>query len=209
MYDYSRPPQAARPRRQRVSRRGGRAACGSGSDRRRAGRRTHARHPRAHGREHGLRWRRRTSKLRALNAQPTTPGTREEVYCTKIGSTHPNEMYIVGAHMDGHGWGEAANDDGSGTALVMELARIFSMPDVEDRRSIRFVLWNNEETGPQRRSRLRRAARSLQGKEYASRIGQVPGAEVAGHDPARHDDVRPRHAARRRTSAPSSAPRRT
>jgi hypothetical protein len=56
-------------------------------------------------------------------------------------------MYIVGAHMDGHGWGEAANDDASGTALVMELARIFSMPDVKTETSIRFALWNNEETG--------------------------------------------------------------
>ena len=35
----------------------------------------------------------------------------------------------------------------SGTALVMELARIFSSPDVETERSIRFILWNNEETG--------------------------------------------------------------
>jgi len=60
---------------------------------------------------------------------------------------HPGEMYIVGAHMDGHGWGEAANDDGSGTALVMELARIFSGQDVRTDRSIRFILWNNEETG--------------------------------------------------------------
>ena len=56
-------------------------------------------------------------------------------------------MYIVAAHMDGLGWGEAANDDGSGTALVMELARIFSSPDVQTERSIRFALWNNEETG--------------------------------------------------------------
>src|SRR4029453_7655766 len=68
-------------------------------------------------------------KLRELNMQPTTPGPREMVYCTKVGVTHPEEMYIVGAHMDGHGWGEAANDDGSGTALVMELARVFSSPD--------------------------------------------------------------------------------
>ena len=67
-------------------------------------------------------------KLRALNMQPTTPGPREMVFCTKVGTTHPEEMYIVGGHMDGHGWGEAANDDGSGTALVMELARIFSTP---------------------------------------------------------------------------------
>jgi Zn-dependent M28 family amino/carboxypeptidase len=56
-------------------------------------------------------------------------------------------MYIVGAHMDGHGFGEAANDDGSGTAIVMELARIFNSTDVQTARSIRFALWNNEETG--------------------------------------------------------------
>src|SRR5581483_1522195 len=86
-------------------------------------------------------------KLRALNMQPATDGERQEVYCTKVGTTHPDEMYIVSGHMDGHGWGEAANDDGSGTALVMELARIFSMPDVQTDRTIRFVLWNNEETG--------------------------------------------------------------
>src|SRR5450631_743948 len=86
-------------------------------------------------------------KLRALNSQATVAGVREEVYCTKVGTTHPEEMYIVGAHMDGHGWGEAANDDGSGTALVMELARILSSADVKTERSIRFILWNNEETG--------------------------------------------------------------
>ena len=56
------------------------------------------------------------------------PDRAREVYCTKIGATHPEEMYIVSGHMDGHGWGEAANDDGSGTALVMELARVFSGP---------------------------------------------------------------------------------
>ena len=86
-------------------------------------------------------------KLRALNMQPASDGPREEVFCTKVGTTHPDEMYIVGAHMDGHGWGEAANDDGSGTALVMEVARVFSSPDVQTDRTIRFVLWNNEETG--------------------------------------------------------------
>src|SRR5213082_204910 len=76
------------------------------------------------------------ARLRALDAQASTPGAREEVYCTKIGTTHPGEMYIVGGHMDGIGWGEAANDDGSGTALVMELARVFSGPDVRTDHSI-------------------------------------------------------------------------
>src|SRR6516165_10517149 len=86
-------------------------------------------------------------KLRELNMEPSTPGPREEVYCTKIAATHPEAMYIVGGHMDGIGWGEAANDDASGTALVMEMARVFSSPDVETDRSIRFILWNNEEAG--------------------------------------------------------------
>jgi len=87
------------------------------------------------------------ARIRALDAQPSAAGAREEVYCTKIGTTHADEMYIVGGHMDGIGWGEAANDDGSGTALVMELARVLCSADVRTDRSIRFALWNNEETG--------------------------------------------------------------
>jgi hypothetical protein len=104
-------------------------------------------------------------KLRALNMQPTTPGPREEVYCTKVGTTHPDEMYILSAHMDGHGWGEAANDDGSGTALVMELARVFSSADVETERTIRFALWNNEETGLNGARAYVDQRKDLQGKE--------------------------------------------
>ncbi len=86
-------------------------------------------------------------RIRALNEEEPVDGERQEVYCTKIGASRPNEMYIVGAHMDGHGVNQATNDNGSGTALVMELARIFSAPDVRTERSIRFALWNNEETG--------------------------------------------------------------
>jgi hypothetical protein len=86
-------------------------------------------------------------KLRELNRGPVIPGPVDMVYCTKWGTTRRGEMYIVGAHMDGIGYGEAANDDGSGTALVMELARIFSSPDVSTDVSIRFALWNGEEGG--------------------------------------------------------------
>ena len=112
--------------------------------------------------------------LRKLNSQPAVNGPREEVYCTKIGSTHPEEMYIVGAHMDGHGWGEAADDDGSGTALVMELARIFSSPDVTTERSIRFVLWNNEETGLNGAKAYVEQRAALQGIESPKGSGKYP-----------------------------------
>ena len=112
--------------------------------------------------------------LRRINAQRDEPGPREEVYCTKIGSTHPEEMYILGAHMDGHGFGAAANDDGSGTALVMELARIFNAPDVETDRSIRFALWNNEETGLNGARAYVAQRKDLQGKEDPPGSGKYP-----------------------------------
>lgn len=112
--------------------------------------------------------------LRELNAEPSTPGTRQEVWCTKVGTVHPEEMYLVGAHMDGHGWGEAANDDGSGTALVMELARVLSDPRVKTERSIRFLLWNNEETGLNGSSAYVQQRAALQGIERPAGSGRYP-----------------------------------
>ena len=113
-------------------------------------------------------------KLRALNSQPSTDGPREEVYCTKVGSKNPGEMYLLGAHMDGLGYGEAANDDGSGTAIVMELARIFSSADVETDRTIRFALWNNEETGLNGARAYVAQREALQGKEDPPGSGKYP-----------------------------------
>jgi len=135
------------------------------------------------------------TRLRALNSQPTTPGPREEVYCTKIGTARPDEMYIVGAHMDGHGWGEAANDDGSGTALVMELARVLSGPDVQTERSVRFVLWNNEETGLDGARTYVAQRQALQGKEDPPGSGKYPEPKWLGmiqHDMMLFDHGMPR-----------------
>jgi hypothetical protein len=113
-------------------------------------------------------------KLRALDLPPAIPGKREDVYCTKIGTAHPGEMYIVSAHMDGIGFGEAANDNGSGTALVMELARILSSSDVQTDRSIRFILWNNEETGLNGAAAYVAQRAGLQGKESPPGSGRYP-----------------------------------
>jgi len=74
-------------------------------------------------------------------------GPLENIYATKVGATTPGEMYIVSAHMDGRGDGEAADDDGSGCAVVLELARVLGMADVRTNRSVRFIFWNNEEFG--------------------------------------------------------------
>jgi hypothetical protein len=133
--------------------------------------------------------------LRALDTPPAVPGERQEVWCTKIGTTHPNEMYIVSGHMDGIGWGEAANDDGSGTALVMELARIYSSPDVQTDRSIRFVLWNNEETGLNGAQAYVDQRQKLQGIESPAGSGRYPEPKWLGmiqHDMMMFDHGMPR-----------------
>ena len=135
------------------------------------------------------------ARIRAVDAEPTTPGERQEVYCTKVGTTRPDEMYIVGGHMDGHGWGEAANDDGSGTAIVMELARIFSSPDVQTERSIRFILWNNEETGLNGARAYVEQRQALQGKESPAGSKKYPEPNWLGmiqHDMMMWDHGMPR-----------------
>jgi hypothetical protein len=83
-------------------------------------------------------------------------------------------MYIVSAHMDGRGGGEAANDNGSGTALVMEIARALASSDVETDVSIRFALWNNEETGLNGAAAYVEQRVELQGIESPAGSGQYP-----------------------------------
>src|SRR5467141_2230922 len=135
------------------------------------------------------------AKLRELNSQPSAPGPREEVYCTKIGATRPDEMYIIGAHMDGIGWGEAADDNASGTALVMELARVLNSADVRTERSIRFALWNNEETGLNGSRAYVAQRQALQGKEDPPGSGKYPEPKWLGmiqHDMMLFDHGMPR-----------------
>jgi hypothetical protein len=134
-------------------------------------------------------------RIRSLNAEEPVNGERQEVYCTKIGSTRPDEMYIIGAHMDGHGVNEAVDDDGSGTALVIELARILNGPDVKTERSIRFALWNNEETGLNGAEAYVEQRRALQGMENPVGSGRYPEPRWLGmvqHDMMLWDHGAPR-----------------
>jgi hypothetical protein len=108
------------------------------------------------------------------NAADTVGSPREEVFATKVGATVPGEMYIIAGHMDGIGSGEAANDDGSGTALVMEIARVLASPDIRTTRSVRFALWNNEETGLNGAQAYVDQRKDLQGIENPRGSGRYP-----------------------------------
>jgi hypothetical protein len=77
----------------------------------------------------------------------------------------------------------------------MELARVFNSPDVQTDTSIRFILWNNEETGLNG-SRAYVAQRlALQGKEDPSGSGRYPEPKWLGviqHDMMMFDHGMPR-----------------
>ena len=134
-------------------------------------------------------------RIRELDREEPVDGERQDVYCTKVGTVHPDQMYIVGAHLDGHGVNEAVDDDGSGTALVIELARIFSAPDVRTDMSIRFALWNNEETGTNGAGAYVDQRRALQGQESPAGSGRYPEPRWLGmiqHDMMLWDHGAPR-----------------
>jgi hypothetical protein len=119
---------------------------------------------------------------------------RSQVYATKIGTTRPDEMYIVSGHMDGRGGGQAVNDNASGTALVMEIARVMASPDIQTEQSIRFALWNNEETGLNGARAYVEQRADLQGQESPAGSGSYPEPRWLGviqHDKVMFDHGNP------------------
>jgi carboxypeptidase Q len=63
------------------------------------------------------------------------------------GSELPEEWILVGAHLDSWDYGTGAQDNGTGTAMVLDVARAVAGIGKAPRRSIRFALWGGEEQG--------------------------------------------------------------
>ncbi|MCG8379257.1 MAG: M20/M25/M40 family metallo-hydrolase, partial [Proteobacteria bacterium] len=63
------------------------------------------------------------------------------------GSEYPNEFIAVGGHLDSWDVGEGAHDDGAGCMQAIEALRLMKELDLKPKRSIRAVMWMNEENG--------------------------------------------------------------
>jgi hypothetical protein len=63
------------------------------------------------------------------------------------GSTFPDEIILVGGHLDSWDIGDGAHDDGAGCVQSMEVLRYFKELDYKPKRTIRVVLFMNEENG--------------------------------------------------------------
>jgi len=63
------------------------------------------------------------------------------------GSEFPNEYMIVGGHLDSWDLGDGSHDDGAGVVQSMDVLRLLKESGIKPKRSIRVVLFMNEENG--------------------------------------------------------------
>jgi carboxypeptidase Q len=63
------------------------------------------------------------------------------------GSEKPDEVVIVGAHLDSWDLGTGSTDNGTGSMAVLEAARALAKLGLKPKRTIRFVLFTGEEEG--------------------------------------------------------------
>jgi carboxypeptidase Q len=63
------------------------------------------------------------------------------------GSEKPDEVVVVGAHLDSWDLGQGTTDNGTGTCSVLETARTLLRAGVKPKRTIRFCLFTGEEQG--------------------------------------------------------------
>ncbi len=63
------------------------------------------------------------------------------------GSEFPNEYMIVGGHLDSWDLGDGSHDDGAGVVQSMDVLRLLKEIGIKPKRSIRVVLFMNEENG--------------------------------------------------------------
>ena len=63
------------------------------------------------------------------------------------GREKPEEMVVIGGHLDSWDVGAGATDDGGGCVVTWEALRLMKKLNLRPRRTVRVVLWTNEENG--------------------------------------------------------------
>src|SRR5947207_1594895 len=81
-----------------------------------------------------------------------TPQTLADVESANVigdikGSEHPEQIIVVSGHLDSWDLGTGAIDDGAGVAVSMEVANLIQKLHLKPKRTIRVIVWMNEENG--------------------------------------------------------------
>jgi carboxypeptidase Q len=113
------------------------------------------------------------------------PVEQENVVGEIRGYERPDEIVILGAHLDSWEFGTGALDNGCNAALVIEAARAIKASGILPRRTIRFVLFSGEEQGTVGSFEYVKAHRAELDKihamiTYDAGIGRVTGYSLGG-----------------------------
>ena len=83
----------------------------------------------------------------SMQAKMMPDATSHNVIAELRGREHPDEVVIVSGHIDSWDVGQGAHDDGGGVVMAMETIRLLRTLGLRPRRTIRAVLYTNEENG--------------------------------------------------------------
>jgi len=84
------------------------------------------------------------------------------------GSEFPNEVIVVGGHLDAWDLGDGSHDDGAGVVQSMEVLRILKALNIRPKRTIRCVAFMNEENGGRGGEKYAKAAKASGRKHIAA-----------------------------------------
>ena len=117
------------------------------------------------------------------------------------GSEKPDEIVLVGGHFDSWDPGTGASDDGVGCVVTWEAARLMKKLNIRPKRTVRVVLFSNEENGLRggngyRDAHAKEAANHVFSVESDSGVFAPARLGFSGSEAARRSDRRHRHAAR-------------
>jgi hypothetical protein len=86
-------------------------------------------------------------EARVENQMGRTPVQQWNTVAQIRGSRWPGQSVILGAHLDSWDLGTGVTDNGTGSMVVLEAARIIAHSGLKPKRSIRFILFSGEEQG--------------------------------------------------------------
>jgi carboxypeptidase Q len=82
-----------------------------------------------------------------MSAQTLPDSESRNVVAEVVGRERPDEVVVLGGHIDSWDVGQGAMDDGGGSVAAWEAVRLIHDLGLQPRRTIRVVLWTNEENG--------------------------------------------------------------
>jgi carboxypeptidase Q len=82
-----------------------------------------------------------------MDARQLPPAQSRNVVAEIVGREKPDEVVVLGGHIDSWDVGQGAMDDAGGSVAAWEAVRLMHQLGLRPRRTVRVVLWTNEENG--------------------------------------------------------------